>query len=108
MPAPDGQGSADWQELALRWERGRKLLWDSTSSVSERMHKPMPPRCRTSSRNCSCSGRKVSPGRFTSIARKLPNVTRSPSSCTVCGTMPRMSETPRRPWKVRYTFLAGS
>jgi ubiquinone/menaquinone biosynthesis C-methylase UbiE len=35
MPAERGEGFADWQEVAWRWERGRTLLWDSTRSVSE-------------------------------------------------------------------------
>jgi ubiquinone/menaquinone biosynthesis C-methylase UbiE len=35
MPAGGGRGFADWEEVASGWERGRKLLWDSTRPVSE-------------------------------------------------------------------------
>jgi SAM-dependent methyltransferase len=35
MPTPAGESYADWQLIAERWERGRRLLWESTRPVSE-------------------------------------------------------------------------
>jgi len=44
MPAEGEGGFAEWQEVAERWERGRKLLWDSTRPVSEWLVERLGPR----------------------------------------------------------------